>query len=150
MGEALYHLMGENGWPGVDTWALKADSIGPTLVGGSKKHGGPDLGPSRAREAWSKLGIRGTSIADEAPGPDFPIDVAPRLTVKMGAVLQGFPEDWQFTGGKTAAWRQVGNAFPPPVAQALGVSLKNALDKKPLAGQTEIDLMLGVGNGYPQ
>ncbi|MGX4762335.1 DNA cytosine methyltransferase [Corynebacterium minutissimum] len=150
VGEALYHLMGENGWPGVDTWALKADSIGPTLVGGSKKHGGPDLGPSRAREAWSKLGIRGTSIADEAPGPDFPIDVAPRLTVKMGAVLQGFPEDWQFTGGKTAAWRQVGNAFPPPVAQALGVSLKNALDKKPLAGQTEIDLMLGVGNGYPQ
>lgn len=147
VGEALYELMGANGWPGVDAWSAKANSIGPTLVGGSKKHGGPDLGPSRARQAWSSLGVRGTSIAEEAPGPDFPVNESPRLTVQMGAVLQGFPEDWQFTGGKTAAWRQVGNAFPPPVAHALGNSLKNALDKQPRSGQAEIDLNLGEKHG---
>ena len=150
VGEALYHLMGQNGWPGVDAWSARANSIGPTLVGGSKKHGGPDLGPSRARVAWAKLGVRGTSIAAEAPGPDFPVDESPRLTVQMGAVLQGFPEDWQFTGGKTAEWRQVGNAFPPPVAHALGTSLKNALDKKPVAEQMEIDLRLGERHGAHQ
>lgn len=57
----------------------------------------------------------------------------PRLTVRMGGVIQGFPDDWQWAGGKTAQWRQVGNAFPPPVAQALGEQIKKALQKIPLA-----------------
>jgi hypothetical protein len=34
----------------------------------------------------------------------------------MVARLQGFPDTWEFSGGKTAAYRQVGNAFRPPVA----------------------------------
>jgi len=42
----------------------------------------------------------------------------PKLTVPMAALIQGFPPDWHFTGGKTAAYRQVGNAFPPPVAKS--------------------------------
>lgn len=127
VGEALYSEMASGGWPGAGAWAERASKIAPTLVGGSKKHGGPDLGPTRAREAWKKLGVRGTSIANDVPGPDFPIDEMPRLTVTMGAILQGFPADWHFFGGKTAAWRQVGNAFPPPVARALGHSIYKAL-----------------------
>ena len=130
VGSALRHLMGENGWPGADAWADRADTVAPTLVGGSKKHGGPDVGPTRAKAAWKKLGVRGTSIADSAPGPDFPVDDPdnlPRLTVRMGGVIQGFPEDWDWQGGKTAQWRQVGNAFPPPVAAAIGTAIKDAL-----------------------
>lgn len=127
VGETLGALMGENGWPGVANWAQQADRIAPTLVGGSKKHGGPDVGPTRARMAWKTLGVKGSSIAEEAPGPDFPIDDHPRLTVNMGSVLQGFPADWRFQGGKTAAWRQVGNAFPPPVAEAFGRAIDEAI-----------------------
>ena len=95
--------------------------------GGSKKHGGPDLGPTRARAAWAELGVDGLGIADEIPGPDFPAGRRPRLTVAMVARLQGFPEDWTITGRKTAAYRQVGNAFPPPVARALGTAIASAL-----------------------
>ena len=51
----------------------------------------------------------------------------PKLTVAQAALLQGFPGDWVFSGGKTAAWRQVGNAFPPPVAEAVGRSIVAAL-----------------------
>lgn len=127
VGEALGSLMAERGWPGAEEWAEKANSIAPTLVGGSKKHGGPDVGPSRARAAWAKLGVKGSSIAEEAPGPEHPVDEAPRLTVRMGGVVQGFPKNWTFAGGKTAAWRQVGNAFPPPVAEALGKAIAEAL-----------------------
>lgn len=127
VGEVLRDQMASNGWPGADAWAQRADGIGPTLVGGSKKHGGPDVGPTRAREGWAKLGVKGSSIAEEAPAPDFPLDEMPRLTVKMGALIQGFPPEWEFYGRKTAAWRQVGNAFPPPVARALGLSIKNAI-----------------------
>ncbi len=45
----------------------------------------------------------------------------------MVARLQGFPDDWKITGRKTAAYRQVGNAFPPPVARALGTAIAAAL-----------------------
>lgn len=61
----------------------------------------------------------------------------PRLTVRMGGVIQGFPEDWKWAGGKTAQWRQVGNAFPPPVAKAIGERIKFALRKKPIPKSLE-------------
>lgn len=127
VGEALRELMAEGGWPGADAWADAANKIAPTIVGGSKKHGGADVGPSRAREAWKLLGVKGSSIAELPPDPSYPVDEMPRLTVKMGSVLQGFPPEWQFMGGKTAAWRQVGNAFPPPVAEAFGKSISAAI-----------------------
>jgi len=46
----------------------------------------------------------------------------------MVARLQGFPDTWVFSGRKTAAYRQVGNAFPPPVAKALGEAIRDALN----------------------
>jgi DNA (cytosine-5)-methyltransferase 1 len=125
VGEALYDLMAENGWGKVDEWKQKANKIAPTLVGGSKKHGGPDLGPTRAKKAWASLGVNGHLIAQSAPQPDF--DGNPYLTVKMCARLQGFPDSWFFSGKKTAAYRQVGNAFPPPVAASVGRELFRVL-----------------------
>jgi DNA (cytosine-5)-methyltransferase 1 len=101
--------------------------VAPTIVGGSKKHGGADLGPTRAKEAWAKLGVNGRLVEREAPGPDH--EGAPYLTVRMVARLQGFPDNWVFTGSKTTQYRQVGNAFPPPVAQAVGEALRLALDR---------------------
>lgn len=125
VGEALGDLMGAAGWPGAPFWAKRASEIAPTLVGGSLKHGGPDLGPTRARAAWASLGVEGRTLADAPPPPDF--TGMPRLTVRMAARIQGFPDEWQFAGGKTVAYRQVGNAFPPPVARALGRSISSAL-----------------------
>lgn len=130
VGQCLQDLMAAGGWPGAAQWAARADEIAPTIVGGSKKHGGPDLGPTRARRAWEALGVNGKSIADAAPGPDF--DDLPRLTLRMVARLQGFPDEWHFAGRKTAAYRQVGNAFPPPVARAVAQSLAQALTKRRL------------------
>ncbi|MDO5532264.1 DNA cytosine methyltransferase [Sutterella sp.] len=125
VGEALKDLMEENGW-NADAWAQRANTIAPTLVGGSKKHGGPDLGPTRARAAWAKLDVEGTTIANEAPAADF--TGRPRLTVRMTARLQGFPDSWKLWGAKTTSYRQVGNAFPPPVARAVGLKIKEALN----------------------
>ncbi|HUL26735.1 MAG TPA: DNA (cytosine-5-)-methyltransferase [Streptosporangiaceae bacterium] len=129
VGETLRDLMAAGGWPGADGWAAGARGIAPTIVGGSKKHGGPDLGPTRARQAWAALGVDGLGVADRPPGPDFPAGQPPRLTVTMVARLQGFPGSWSFAGRKTAAYRQVGNAFPPPVARALGLAIRRSLDR---------------------
>ena len=125
VGECLRDLMGSNGWRGLDKWVDGADEIAPTLVGGSKKHGGPDLGPTRARRAWATLGVEGKSLANSAPEKEFV--GAPRLTLRMAARLQGFPDNWQFYGGKTTQYRQIGNAFPPPVAKAVALNLNIAL-----------------------
>jgi DNA (cytosine-5)-methyltransferase 1 len=127
VGEVLLDLMASNGWQGAKRWANRANEIAPTIVGGSHKHGGPDLGPTRARKAWATLGVDGLGLANEPPGPDFPLDGMPRLTVRMVARLQGFPDEWQFSGGKTQSYRQVGNAFPPPFARAVAEQIKLCL-----------------------
>lgn len=127
VGERLYDLMAGGGWPGAAGWAARANGIAPTLVGGSKKHGGPDLGPTRAKRAWAELGVDGHGIADLPPSSEYPVSKAPKLTVRMSARLQGFPDTWLFQGKKTAAYRQVGNAFPPPVARAVGESIRRAI-----------------------
>ncbi|MGV4986628.1 DNA cytosine methyltransferase [Streptomyces sp. NRAIS4] len=113
----------------------KGGGIAPTLVGGSKKHGGADLGPSRAKAAWKQLGISGMGVANdidtcakkETEGRDLFGDDGPMLTVRQAAIIQGFPPEWDFSGGKTAQYRQVGNAFPPPVAKAVGKSIIDVL-----------------------
>lgn len=126
VGETLCDLMSQNGWKGAKKWAEGADRIAPTLVGGSKKHGGPDLGPTRARNAWAELGVDGKGIANEAPEQDF--DGMPRLTSRMMARIQGFPDTWTFGSKKTIACRMIGNAFPPPVAQAVGIEIRRCLE----------------------
>lgn len=128
VGQTLHDLMAQNGWRGAKAWAERANDVAPTLVGGSKKHGGPDLGPSRAKAAWASLGVNGKSLADEAPDRDFV--GMPKLTVRMAARIQGFDDNWEFTGRKTAAYRQVGNAFPPPMARAVAAKLKAAMERR--------------------
>jgi DNA (cytosine-5)-methyltransferase 1 len=130
VGETLYDLMAAKGWKGAKGWKKHADEIAPTIVGGSKKHGGPDLGPTRAKRAWAELGVNGHTIAETAPERDFV--GMPRLTVPMVARIQGFPDAWSFSGKKTNAYRQVGNAFPPPVAKAVAQQLVACLTARRL------------------
>jgi DNA (cytosine-5)-methyltransferase 1 len=113
----------------------RGGGIAPTLVGGSKKHGGADLGPSRAKAAWKQLGVSGMGVANDidtcakkqTEGRDLFGPDGPMLTVRQAAIIQGFPPEWDFSGGKTAQYRQVGNAFPPPVARAVGKSIIDVL-----------------------
>ncbi|MFF3646236.1 DNA cytosine methyltransferase [Streptomyces sp. NPDC002564] len=126
-----------NKWHG----SASLGTVAPTLVGGSKKHGGADLGPTRAKRAWEALGVDGLGVANDEeemtdPGRDLGnLRRGPKLTVQQAAIIQGFPDDedpegpWEFTGGKTARYRQVGNAFPPPVAAAVGKAIREALGR---------------------
>lgn len=124
VGDALVDLMAEGGWEGAGEWAKGADKVAPTIVGGSTKHGGPDLGPTRAKRAWEAMGVNGKLVGADPPGPGF--KGLPLLTVRMVARIQGFPDSWSFTGRKTHAYRQVGNAFPPPVAAAVAGRIRAA------------------------
>ncbi|MEU6319208.1 DNA (cytosine-5-)-methyltransferase [Streptomyces sp. NPDC047009] len=134
VGTALHELMAAGGWRGAEQWAKGANDIAPTIVGGSKKHGGADLGPTRAKRAWLTLGVDAMGVADAPPNASHKGDFVPKLTTEMVARIQGWGADsdyaWTFTGRKTTRYRQIGNAFPPPVARAVGTSIANALNHK--------------------
>ena len=144
VGETLYDLMASDGWEGADAWRDGAMSIAPTLVGGSKKHGGADLGPTRARNKWLELGVNGKGVADDVPNDSHPIDHQPKLTIRMVARLQGFPDDWSFRGGKTSQYRQIGNAFPPPVARAFGRAIISAIKKEKCVYDGPVDHQISL------
>ncbi|MFB6870941.1 DNA cytosine methyltransferase [Streptomyces sp. NPDC056323] len=133
VGQALRDSMAARGWPGADAWADQASAVAPTLVGGSDNRGGPDVGPTGTKRAWARMGINGNAFADEVPGPDYvwprSDDVAqmPKITVDQAAVVQAFPPEWRITGQKTARYRQIGHATPPPVGRALGEAIATAL-----------------------
>lgn len=90
VGDALLPLMRASGWEGADAWAERAQGVAPALVGGSKKHGGADLGPTRAKARWAELGVDGKGLATKHP-MERGIGM-PRLTISMAAAVQGFPD----------------------------------------------------------
>jgi len=52
-----------------------------------------------------------------------------RITVEEAAALQGFPAGWEWRGPRGAMYRQVGNAVPPPLAERVAISIKQALEE---------------------
>jgi len=88
IGELLFEEMSSLGWESIYEWQIKAKGIAPTLVGGSKKHGGADLGPTRARQAWAKLGVDGSGLAEKPPINGF--SAMPKLTLQMTALVRAF------------------------------------------------------------
>lgn len=128
VGGALRHSMAARGWGDADAWADQATAVAPTLVGGSDNRGGADLGPTGTKKAWARMGVNGGALADEVPGPE--LDGYPdmiKLTAAQAALLQGFPAGWRFAGKKTARYRQIGHASPPPVGAVLGRAVAVAL-----------------------
>ncbi|WBQ07819.1 DNA cytosine methyltransferase [Kribbella sp. CA-293567] len=134
VGSALVESMGAHGWAGAMEWAAHADRIAPTLVGGSWNRGGADLGPTGSKRTWAKMGVDGATVVDSVPRADFvwnPSIGRPGLvplTVEQVACLQGFPPDWRLAGRKTAQYRQIANASPPPVGRVLGRAIREALN----------------------
>ncbi len=119
VGEVLRDSMADRGWPFADAWASLANRAAPTIVGGSKIHGGADLGPTRTKQLWMALAVNTHSLGNDVPDDDFVLDPelgrdgVPKLTVEQVMRLQGLPNDWIVTGRKTARYKQVAQAFPP-------------------------------------
>lgn len=57
------------------------------------------------------------------------------LSLREAALLQTFPLDYQFSGGHDRVERQIGNAVPVRLAQALGLAAHTLLDLTALDGQ---------------
>ena len=127
VGPCLLDLLAEGGWEGAEAWAQLTDNfLSPTLTGGATTHGGPDLGPTRARKEWIAHGVHPLVIAT-APPPEGFHHGKLCLTVRMVARLQGFPDTWEFYGSKTQQCRQIGNALPAPLMEAVALQVSECL-----------------------
>jgi DNA (cytosine-5)-methyltransferase 1 len=65
-------------------------------------------------------------LAGGSPRPGL-VPGARRITVEEAALLQGFPRWVCLVGRRSSQYRQVGNAVPPPLAEALGRALLEQL-----------------------
>lgn len=61
------------------------------------------------------------------------------LTPREAAACQSFPNDFIFHGSQTAMFRQIGNAVPPVLAEALGQAIKNIEFKKVMKKKQRVD-----------
>ena len=98
--------------------------------GGNYKNLPPELQQTRkVHIAWTRL---------NSQKPSFTIDTGHRHhfhykwnripTVRESARIQSFPDDFIFLGTKTSQYKQVGNAVPPLIAEAIAKKLKETLD----------------------
>jgi DNA (cytosine-5)-methyltransferase 1 len=66
------------------------------------------------------------------------------VSVREAARLQSFPDAFRLSGAMNAGFRQIGNAVPPLLAQAVGRQLKLDLSRQPVVA-TDAD---GAAKGF--
>jgi DNA (cytosine-5)-methyltransferase 1 len=102
-------------------------------LGGAYNSWGGRVGFYR-RLAWDTTPPAVTTRPDsKATMQCHPTDLRP-LSVREYARIQGFPDDWQFSGGTPQKYLQIGNAFPVRLGAAIGVAL---LDARKCESRTE-------------
>jgi DNA (cytosine-5)-methyltransferase 1 len=110
------------------------------------------LAPELCPSSWVKVGCQATDVWGRID-PDRPANTIRcafqnpskgrylhptenrTLSLREGARLQGVPDHWQFVGDRYPVARQIGNGVPVPLASAVAVSVRRALDRldSPLA-----------------
>ena len=67
-----------------------------------------------------RFGVVEGRVLTLSDGRSFKLDITHRmLTARELAAATSFPENYVFCGGDTAAKKQIGNAVPPVLAEAL-------------------------------
>lgn len=100
-------------------WRDLPRDIIPVAMGGAYQSGGGKVGFYRRLSYDQPSPTVVTSPVQKATMMCHPTQDRP-LSIKEYALIQQFPDDWIFTGTTAAKYRQIGNAVPVGLAEAIG------------------------------
>jgi len=103
-------------------WRNLPEEIIPVAMGGAYKSGGGKVGFYRRLSYSQPSPTVVTSPVQKATMMCHPVKDRP-LSVKEYARIQQFPDDWRFIGTTAAKYRQIGNAVPIGLGEAIGKTL---------------------------
>ncbi|MFC3859870.1 DNA cytosine methyltransferase [Deinococcus antarcticus] len=110
-------------------WRSLPPELIPQAMGGAYTSGGGKVGFYR-RLAWDKPAPTvTTSPAQKATDLCHP-ELNRPISVREAARLQGFPDDWVFAGTTAQQYRQIGNAVPVPLGEAVGQELRRVMARQ--------------------
>ena len=70
------------------------------------------------------------------------------LTAREAAVIQSFPNDFEFKGTISQQWRQIGNAVPPLLGKAIGSAIIDSYARKKISVNPNIFDMIAAVRRY--
>lgn len=109
-------------------WRDLPEDIIPIAMGGAYTSGGGKVGFYRRLSYDQPSPTVVTSPVQKATMMCHPTQNRP-LSVKEYARIQQFPDNWIFTGTTAAKYRQIGNAVPVGLAEAIGKAVIAVADK---------------------
>ena len=112
-------------------WKNLPSDILQEAMGGAYKSGGGKVGFYRRLSYDQPSPTVVTSPVQKATMMCHPTQDRP-LSVKEYARIQQFPDDWVFTGTTAAKYRQIGNAVPVGLAEAIGKAVLSVANKTAL------------------
>ncbi|MCM1026760.1 MAG: DNA cytosine methyltransferase [Roseburia sp.] len=117
------HMIPEGG-----NWKDLPSEIIPAAMGGAYESGGGKVGFYRRLAYAQPAPTITTSPAQKATMLCHPKQDRP-LSVKEYARIQQFPDDWKFAGTIAAKYKQIGNAVPVGLAEAIGRAIIATADR---------------------
>lgn len=109
-------------------WRDLPEDIRKKSMGGAYLSGGGKVGFYRRLSYSQPSPTLVTSPVQKATMMCHPTQDRP-LSIREYARIQQFPEDWVFAGTSVAKYRQIGNAVPVGLAQALGYAVLSVADQ---------------------
>lgn len=110
-------------------WKSLPKDLQKSYLGGAFNSGGGMTGFAK-RLAWDvPAPTLMCSPAQKSTERCHPTETRP-LNIREYARIQSFPDDWEFSGGLTAQYKQIGNAVPVNLAKHIGESIKVFLDNQ--------------------
>jgi len=107
-------------------WVDLPEDIQRTYMGGSYESGGGKRGMARRLSMNEQCLTLTTSPAQKQTERCHPLETRP-LTVREYARIQTFPDSYVFEGSTANQYKQIGNAVPVKLAEAMGRQIKKYL-----------------------
>lgn len=115
----------------IETLELVSDEPASRISGSLKRYRDDIFDDKYKRLDWDQVSRTITAhIAKDGYWYIHP-DQDRTLTIREAARIQTFPDSYRFSGPPSTEFRQIGNAVPPALAEALGGAILTGLDNSP-------------------